>query len=137
MVTPSGQFPRQVRSEFDSEAVATASNQDKIAYIAPFAGTVQAVNYVPTATLTGANTNSRTVSLINTGQAGAGSTVMATVAFTTGVNAPADQAKVITLSGTAANLDFAAGDVLVWRSTAVGTGLADPGGLVDLTVVSA
>ena len=40
--------------------------------------------------------------------------------------------KTIPLSGTAANLNVAAGDVLAWQSDSVGTGLADPGGLVTI-----
>jgi len=102
---------------------------------APFAGTVTRFAYVPAAAITGANTNSRTETLTNRGQAGAGTTVAATLAFTAGVNGVANDAKEATLSATAANLVVAAGDTLTFDSTAVGTGLADPGGtaIVELT----
>lgn len=100
----------------------------------PFAGVVTNVNYVANgAAITGANTNSRTVVLVNKGS-GSGSTTVATKAFTSGVNAAADTATTITLSGTSANLNVAQGDVLQWQSTHVGTGLADPGGVVHVEI---
>lgn len=114
-------------------AVGAGSDAETDVLIAEFAGTVSGVKYVSATTLTGANTDSRTGQLVNKGQAGAGSTVVASKAFTSGVNAPADDDTAITLSGTAANLVVAAGDVLVWQSNHVGsTGLADPGGLVEV-----
>jgi hypothetical protein len=111
-------------------AVAAASDLETDLAVMDMAGTVSAVNYVPSTVLTGANTESRTIVLVNKGQAGAGTTVVATKAFTSGVNAPADDVTAITLSATPANLVVADGDVLVWQSNHVGaTGLADPGGL--------
>jgi hypothetical protein len=98
------------------------------------AGTVSAVTYAPVTAITGANTNTRSVSLVNKGQAGAGSTVIATIQYNSGVNAAASDENTVTLSGTPANLVVAAGDILQWQSTAVGTGIADPGGLVAVTI---
>jgi hypothetical protein len=92
------------------------------------------VQYVPEAAITGANTNTRSMTLFNKGQAGAGTTTVATLQFDSGVNAAANDEKAVTLSGTAANLDLAAGDTLLWRSLHIGTGQADPGGLVRVTV---
>ena len=95
-----------------------------------FAGTITAVTYTPRTTLTGAATDSRTVTVVNETQ----SKTAATLAFTSGVNATAVTPKVITVSGTAANVAVAAGDVITVKSTHVGsTGLADPGGLFSLT----
>lgn len=116
-------------------AVGAAADLETDLAVVDMAGTVSAVNYVPSTVLTGANTESRTIVLVNKGQAGAGTTVVATKAFTSGVNAPADDVTAITLSATAANLVVADGDVLVWQSTHVGsTGLADPGGLALVEV---
>lgn len=103
---------------------------------APFDATITAVTYTPDVTITGANTNSRTVSLINKGQAGSGSTVVATLAFVSGVNASAGTPKTIVLSATPANLLVAAGDVLEFDSTHVGSGIVDPGGLVQVQFTS-
>jgi len=116
-------------------AVSTAgSSDDTVLAQAPFDCTVTAVEYVPEAAITGAATNHRACSLVNKGAAGSGSTTVATLAFDTGVNATANNERTITLSGTAANLDLNAGDTLQWRSVAVGTGIADPGGLVRVTI---
>lgn len=103
---------------------------------APYAGTVTAVTYTADAAVTGANSPaSRTVSLINKGQTGVGTTVVATLALVSGVNLVAFDEKAITLSVTAADLVIAAGDILAWSSAAVGgTGLVDPGGLIDITI---
>jgi hypothetical protein len=100
---------------------------------APFDGTVTAATYTPDSTITGAATNNRTISLVNKGQAGTGTTVIATLTFNNGVNAAGDDETPMTLSGTPANLVVAAGDVLAFNSTHNGTGIADPGGLVQVT----
>lgn len=120
--------------EKNVSAAATAASDDTVVGQAPFDCTVTKVEYVPEAAITGADTNSRTVSLVNKGQAGSGSTTVASLAFTSGVNAAANDEKAVTLSGTAANLDLSSGDTLQWRSVAVGSGLADPGGLVRITI---
>lgn len=116
-------------------AVSTAGNSDDtLLGQAPFAGTVTSVLYVPEAAITGAATNHRSVSLVNKGQAGTGTTVVATLAFDNGVNATANNEVTVPLSGTAANLVIAEGDTLQWRSLAVGTGIADPGGVARVTL---
>ena len=121
--------------EVDVPAVSTAGNDDDtVAFQAPFDCTVTAVEYVPEAAITGADTNSRTVSLVNKGQAGSGSTSVASLALTNGVNATAYNERTVTLSGTAANLVLAAGDTVQWRSIHVGTGITDPGGVVRVTI---
>lgn len=116
-------------------AVATAGNDDTtVVGQAPFAGTVTSVQYVAEAAITGAATNNRSVSLVNKGAAGSGTTVVATLAFGSGVNATAFDEKAITLSVTAADLVIAAGDTLAWVSTHIGTGITDPGGIARVTV---
>lgn len=121
--------------EADVPAVSTAGNDDDtVIFQAPFDCTVTTVEYVPEAAITGADTNSRTLSLVNKGQAGSGSTTVATLALTSGVNATAYNERTVTLSGTAANLVLAAGDTVQWRSIHVGTGITDPGGLVRVTL---
>jgi hypothetical protein len=121
--------------EADVPSVGTAGNDDDtVVSQAPFDCTVTAVQYVPEAAITGANTNTRVVSLVNKGQAGSGTTTVATLQFDSGVNAAANDEKTITLSGTAANLDLSSGDTLQWRSVHVGTGITDPGGIIRVTV---
>lgn len=115
--------------------VGTAGNDDSfIIGTAPFAGTVTSVTYTPEAAITGAATNHRAIRVRNRGAAGSGTTVVAELAFDNGVNAAAFDEKTIPLSGTAANLTVAAGDVLELFSDAIGTGIADPGGIVRVTI---
>lgn len=101
---------------------------------APFAGNVVGVTYTPTASVTGAaSPASRTLSVVNHGQAGAGTTVVASLALVAGVNLTAFDEKTIPVSTTASDVLVAAGDELEFRSAAVGgTGLVDPGGTVEI-----
>ena len=101
----------------------------------PFTGNVVGVTYVPAAAVTGAaSPASRTLSVINRGQTGAGTNVVATLALVAGVNLVAFDEMNIPVSGTAANVAVVAGDELEFRSAPVGgTGLADPGGTIEVT----
>lgn len=112
------------------------SNLNSNVYRVASDATVSAVTYAPVTAITGANTNTRSVSLVNKGQTGAGSTVVATIQYNSGVNAAAADENTVTLSATPANLNVVAGDILQWQSTAVGTGIADPGGLVCITAAA-
>lgn len=117
---------------------AAAGADELVTIVAPMTGKVTGASIIPTATLTGANTESRTVTVTNKGQAGAGTTVVATKAFVSGVNAPADDETAVTLSATAADLLVTAGDVLEVKSLHVGaTGLAAPDLTVRLTFAAA
>lgn len=120
----------------ESSVIATSAGSDAsfIIGVALEDEVVTAVSYIPVTTITGADTNSRTVAVVNKGAAGSGSTSVASLALTSGVNATAFDEKAVTLSGTAANLNVTAGDVLAFTSTHVGTGLADPGGKVRITL---
>lgn len=100
----------------------------------PVNGTVIRCSYIASTTITGAATNNRTLSLMNGGAAGTGTTSIASKNFANAVNATAQSDTVITLSGTAANLVVVKGDLLQWDSLAVGTGIADPGGLAEIDI---
>lgn len=131
----SSQAPLVRTIEVDTDAVAAASDASRVVGRAPFAGTVTEVTYTPNATLTGADTDSRTLAVVNKGTDGNGTTSVASKAFTNGVNANDFDETAITLSGTAANLVVADGQILAFTSTHVGsTGLADPGGKVKITI---
>lgn len=117
-------------------ATAAGADYDQSLGEAPFAGTVTAVSYTPEANMTGDNTESRTLRLVNKGADGNGSTVVATRALTTGVNSTDFNEDAFTLSVVTGATTVAEGDILAFTSTHVGgTGLADPGGLaqVDIT----
>lgn len=116
-------------------AAATATAQTVLG-AAPWPASVTAVTYTPAGAITGAaSPASRTFTLYNRGQAGTGVTVVATLAMTAGVNAALYDERTIPLSGVAGATAVVEGDVLGWESFAVGaTGLADPGGLVRVTM---
>lgn len=127
--------PQVYAIEATVPAVGAAADKEVNIGVVPFAGTVTSVTYLPDTVLTGANTESRTLALINKGTAGAGTTSVASKAFTSGVNAAADDETTITLSVVANATTVAEDAVLAWTSTHVGsTGLADPGGLVRVEI---
>ena len=103
---------------------------------APFAGVVTGVSYTAVADVTGAaSPSSRTLTLVNKGQDGTGTTVVATLALLGSVNLTANDEKDLTLSVVAHATEVAAGDILAWVSTHVGgTGLVDPGGLAQVEI---
>src|SRR5688572_23392920 len=91
------------------------SNLNQNVFRVDSAGTVSSVTYAPVTAITGANTNTRSVTLVNKGQTGVASTVVATIQYNSGVNAAAADENTVTLSGTPANLVVAAGDILQWN----------------------
>lgn len=117
---------------FEKNAAAAGATTDVTTPIAEVAeaGVVSVVQYVPVAAVTGANTNTRTLTLVNKGSAGAGTTAVATLALTSGHDLVADTANTITVA--ALNARVAAGDVLEWTSVHASSGLADPGGMVHV-----
>lgn len=127
-------FPLVRKYKATAQPVTTAGNSLlTIVDAAEEAETVTLVQYIPHATQNGADTNSRTLTLFRRGSDGTGTTVVATLPLTNGVNLVDNVAKTIPLSGTAANLLLAAGEVMEFSSAAVGTGIADPGGRVIVT----
>jgi hypothetical protein len=128
------QAARTINYRVQAPAVATAGNDSSNPVKVIEAGVVTAVNYTPIATITGAATNNRTLNVINKGPTGALSTSVATLNYANAVNTSAWNPQAIALSGTAANLVVAAGDVLQWQSLHVGTGITDPGGEVEIIV---
>lgn len=122
----------EVIAQGQSNGVTIAADDTFTLEPARFTGKVTSVNYAPEAAATGDNTNARTFTLVNKGQSGAGTTVIATLALTTGVNLVAFDEKAFTLSATASDLLVTQGDVLALVSTHTGTGVVDPGGTVKV-----
>lgn len=119
-------------------ATAAASDYDETVGEAPFAGTVTSVTYTPEANITGANTETRTLTLVNKAADGNGTTVVATLALTSGVSTTDFDEKALTLSVVAGATTVAEGDILAFVSTHSGsTGLADPGGLAQVEITRA
>ncbi len=128
------QAPYILKLNIPTEGAATAVDDTVMLGESPYAGTVTEVTYTPDTGITGANTNTRRLALINKGQSGAGTTVVAELQFDSGVNSTTGDEKNITLSVVAGATTLVAGDILAWFSDAVGTGIADAGGLVQVSI---
>ena len=125
-----------VRTEKVATAGAAAAADESVQVMeCPYDLTVTSVTYTPEADINTTDTESRTYTLYNRGSDGNGTTKIAELALVAAVaDFVNDDEREITLSGTAANLDCAEGDILEWVSLHVGsTGLADPGGLVQVS----
>lgn len=116
-------------------AAGAAVAQDQIIGEAPFAGTVTSVTFTPEANITGQATDFRTFQVINKGADGNGTTVVASLAFSSAPVAATDfDEKAITLSAVSGATTVAEGDVLAWDETVTGNGLASPGGKVQVEI---
>lgn len=107
-----------------------ATDQQTVAFRAPFDATVTRVAYAPSAAMTGAATNNRFLRLRNRDFSGAVGVTIAERELLAGQNPAAFDEYDITLSATTANRDVDSGDIIEWFSDAQGTGIADPGGVV-------
>ena len=128
MSPDSAPYTRTIEATIPAATIAAAV--DQAVTEAPFDATVTKVALVPEAAVTGDNTNSRTFTLVNKGQAGVGTTVVATLALTTGVNLVAFDEKLFTLSVVAGATAVVAGDVLQVNEVVAASGLAHSGGRV-------
>jgi len=92
---------------------------------------VSGVEYMPTADVNGAATNSLTLELRNRGPDDSINVLVASLALVAGTNAKRRQARTITLQPVTDGA-FVVGedDRLEWVSLKVGSGLLDPGGQV-------
>lgn len=129
MSLDSAPYTRVIEATIPAPAAA-GTNLDQAVTEAPYDATVTKVALVPEAAVTGDNTNTRTFTLVNKGQSGAGTTVVATLALTTGNNLVAFDEKLFTLSVVAGATTVVAGDVLLCNEVTAGTGLAHSGGRV-------
>lgn len=107
-----------------SAAAAGDATDEEVVFVAPFACKVRKVTVVPAAAVTGANTNSRNINLINRGTDGSGTTELANRDYLSGTNESKAVAR--DLYAPATYLALAAGVVLAVQSELVGTGLALP-----------
>lgn len=111
---------------------ATAGTDDDwVVFVAEQNVTVTAAKLVPNAAITADGSNYFTLTLTNKGAAAAGSTAVATRAWSA-TNSVAFVAESMTLSSTAADLNVASGEVLDLKRTHTGTGLAMPDMYVEL-----
>ena len=115
-------------------ALAATTAGDQVVGESPFAGTVTGVSLTSEAAVTGNDTNTRTFTIVNKGAAGAGTTVVATLALATGVDLAAFDETAFTLSVVSGATTVAEGDVLACVEAYAAPGLAHSGGLVQIEI---
>lgn len=131
--TPQGApLERSINARIDPQTAATPA--DANIGEAEFDGTVTAVTATFDAAVVGATATKRTLTLVNRGQSGAGTNVIATLDLVTGVNPPKSDEVAFTLSGTAANLLVTQGDVLAVVEAVTSTGTANPGARIEVKI---
>lgn len=109
-----------------SVLAATATEQHPI-FVAPVKCRVLAVSIVPQAAVTGDNTNTKNLNVINKGAAGVGTTEVANLDLVTGANLVAFDESAIPLNTTYVNgVDMTEGDTLTLQVEKVGTGVLLP-----------
>jgi hypothetical protein len=121
-----------VAASLPSTAAATPYTATNLGVV-PYDGTVTRVEYVPSAGITANGTNFQTLTIQNGGAGAAGTTTVATRAWSA-TNSTANTPEQAALSGTAANLEVKRGDVLRYVSAVSGSGVALPVGSVIVHV---
>lgn len=116
---------------FHPGAAAATATSSEVVFEAPVACRLKRIAIVPSAGMTGDNTNYITLDFLNVGTAGVGTqSVVTAVAFTTGTDLTALDAKEFTLSTTDATITLAQGAVLTCKRTKAASGLLMPSCLV-------
>lgn len=111
---------------------ATAATPDEFAVlVAPYDLTITQVEWTPNAAITANATNYFTLNLRNRGAAAAGTALPATRSYAA-TNSAAFVTEDMTLSGTAADLEVDAGEVLTVEKLVAASGLAMPDGVVAI-----
>lgn len=127
---PSPTHPPDLTLSADVPSMFDQDGADQVVMVGRcrYPGTINSVEFIPNWTRAGANSNYRTLGLYNRGTDGAGTTLVATLALTSGVDLTKFASKAITI--TAANATVAVGDMLQWVTSPTGTGAPDVGGKV-------
>lgn len=121
-------------AQFPAQATAGTA-QAVILGRAPKAGTLTAAAIFPVGAVAADTTDIRIWTIQNRGQAGTGTTSMATFSTLNTANGAlvAYDEAAFTLSGTAANLVVAAGDIIAVLETTSGAGKVHTGGRINAT----
>lgn len=123
--------PHRFAIRQDPMTGATADDETTI-FVAPGNMTILAVNYVPDAAITANATNYTTVNIVDRGAVDGQDQVIATRSFAATADSALEVDATLALSGTPANLQINAGDVITVQRAHSGTGLALPGALVEV-----
>ena len=129
------QLPGTVSEQTRFILVALGTAVDQLAWKNNTGATVKitGAGVIFDAAVTGADTNNFAIGIVNKELAGSGSVAVTSVTtYASGTDAVAFVEEPLTLSGTAANLLIADGEVVVMSKTENGSGLEMPAGLVVL-----
>lgn len=124
------EFSGDLDYEFFVPGIAAGTAVEWPLIVLPFNASITSVKWVPSAAVTANVTNYATLNFRNRTGAGAGTAIPAVRAYSA-TNSVAQTAEAMALSGTAADLLAAAGDVLTLAVAHSGTGLIIPAGLVQ------
>lgn len=124
-------FPLTRRYRSAVPSVVTTASALSIVDSVYEAETTSSVIYIPSGAVTGAAAG-RTFNLYNRSATG-GTTIVASLTLASGTNLSDNVPATITLSTTSANLLLTASNVLEWESVATGSGVVDPGGIVQVS----
>ena len=116
---------QSIQIRIPAHAAATATEKVALLY-ASFAIYVTAVRHIPDTIVTGANTNTTHINLIDAGSAGTGTTEQGNIDYVSATDTAELDSRAFTF--TAFTLD--SGDVLALQFEKVGSGLAIPAGLI-------
>ena len=112
-------------SSGETDLIATSdATEEQVIFRAPFRCRVQSVTIIPDADVTGANTNTRHLNIINKGSDGNGTTEVANLDLVLTVDL--DQADGTVIPLTAGEILLAEGDVLAVEFEEIGTGIGVP-----------
>jgi hypothetical protein len=113
-----------------AHAAATATEEAALLWFPDSAIDITRAWHVPDDAITGADTNSTSLNLIDGGSAGSGTTEIANIDYVTGTDATANNEKAfVTAAGTTfTKYALAAGSSLMLQYVKAGTGLAIPTG---------
>lgn len=119
----------------NSAAYGAAADATNAGQTIPYKGTVTRVTFIPSAGITANGTNFSTITVQNKGTNGLSGTTAVASRSWAATNSTASVEELLTLNGTPANLEVAAGDVLQYVQTHGGTGLAIPAGVFVVYVL--
>lgn len=123
-----------LRARLPAEGTAGTGGTYAVGRTPAAAGAVSAIRYIPDTAVTGAATNNKKLAVQNRGADGTGTTEIGSITFASGTNAPQLDDTTVPLSGTAANLDVAAGVMIAVVTTVNGTGIVLPAGLIEVDI---
>ena len=125
-------WPRDLTMQANVPASAATIDTQVIIGPCRYRATVQSVSYIPAGNVTGVSGDNRTLTVTNHGT-GASTVSVASLPLVSGSDLADNVAATITLASGSAR-DVEVGDVLGFASTKQSAGVADPGGLVIVTL---